>query len=463
MDVFQLRPRKNKPTSRIEIALRSKPRDYVPGSGPPLQRVCLLPPQDSTAYIVERILLPSPGPAADGKPLPKRMTYVIGWRDLPAARDLVPAMKILDYVSPRALEEWEFNMETELDEDRKMLAHEMHTGGDKKGRPPAHTGIESAAVAELDSGTPTRMKMGAMSLSTPRKTRPEDFDGLSDDDSGSPSMQIAREARWYLSDEVDLVDDSKQSGLEPEWGSRGLGAIGGNGTSQEAHDLASAPTSRPAPRPFGLSGTQTEGFTPFNGVSRQQPTSKATKRSLEPTHTTHSSKKTPIKRPKPRKKSDMSAKWTPAARPVLDNDGEPAWVVKRLEDMAVYDVEGRGLVRYFQVRWEGDWPPDQNPTWEPEENIPSNIVRNFLKRGKKRKRASTGRASTGRTPRAIKTSLGAGIHYKSVSEAFAGEVADDTLEPNRGENTADNDDARDARVTAGFIQDSDNESELFVI
>ncbi|KAJ3479200.1 hypothetical protein NLG97_g8384 [Lecanicillium saksenae] len=45
--------------------------------------------------------------------------------------------------------------------------------------------------------------------------------------------------------------------------------------------------------------------------------------------------------------------------------------------MELYDVKGQGLVRYFKVRWEGDWPPEQNPTWEPEENIPDDLVREF--------------------------------------------------------------------------------------
>ncbi|KAM4062536.1 hypothetical protein HRG_011257 [Hirsutella rhossiliensis] len=202
-------------------------------------------------------------------------------------------MKILDYVSPRALKEWESNMEAELDGDRKKLAHEKHAGGE---------------------------------ASTSHRTRLEGFDGLSNDEGGIPSMQIAREARWYMADdfEVDVVDDGKQSALESEWGTWGLGAI--------AH----------------------------------------------------------------------------------------AWVVKRLENMAVYDVEGRGLVRYLQMRWEGNWPPDRNPTWESEENIPSKM------------------------------------------RSLANKVTDDTLGSNHGEDGAD-DDVRDAGVTSAFGQEGDDEGEPFII
>ncbi|KAG5915680.1 hypothetical protein E4U61_004395, partial [Claviceps capensis] len=59
--------------SSFVVAIRSRPR-YIPGTGPALQPPRLLPLAVSTGYIVERILLPSPGLAADGRPLPKRMT-----------------------------------------------------------------------------------------------------------------------------------------------------------------------------------------------------------------------------------------------------------------------------------------------------------------------------------------------------------------------------------------------------
>ncbi|KAH7312466.1 hypothetical protein B0I35DRAFT_57475 [Stachybotrys elegans] len=104
--------------TRIVVQLRARPAPYVPRSGPRLEPPRLQLPSDSTAYIVDRILLPSPGPAADGRPLPRRMTYIVGWHDLPAARALVPAMRILEYVSPLVLEEWEWQLELGLDEER---------------------------------------------------------------------------------------------------------------------------------------------------------------------------------------------------------------------------------------------------------------------------------------------------------------------------------------------------------
>ncbi|KAL6862612.1 hypothetical protein ACO1O0_002848 [Amphichorda felina] len=190
---------------QVVVSLNAKPRDYVPNSGPSLHRITLLPPQDSTAYIIERILLPPNEIAHDGKPRPKRMTYIVGWRDLPAATLLVPAMDILEYVSPRELENWESALEQELSEDRARLEEEKMkkisqpvVGIEKKkkrGRPPAHAQIELAVAAELetDEDTPkSRLMGGALSLSTPQKNRMKDFRGLSGDET-SPSRQLERE------------------------------------------------------------------------------------------------------------------------------------------------------------------------------------------------------------------------------------------------------------------------------
>jgi len=138
-------------------------------------------------------------------------------------------------------------------------------------------------------------------------------------------------------------------------------------------------------------------------------------------------------------------------------------VVKRLEDDAVYDVEGKGLVRYFKVRWEGDWPPEQNPTWEPEENIPPNMVRTYYKRGKQRKqyvkRASIDAAKKDKNLTQTKLSWGNARKYSSVSEAFAGgdELADTHMQGMNG------DDGGLGNGTQGGGDDGEDEEEVFVV
>ncbi|KAH8713689.1 hypothetical protein HC256_006813 [Beauveria bassiana] len=211
---------------KITIPLPSRPADYVPNSGPPLRRLALQPPADSTAFIDDRILLPPSGLAADGRPLPKRMRYIVGWRDLPAARLLVSAMDVLDYVSPHALEEWEYSMELELDVDRARLAAErqaLKTQQTLLGRadelplpkaarpPPHHTSIEAAVVAETEGGDGEqgRLRGGALSLSTPKKRKMDDFlDGYTSDE--SPSEQLLFDIAKSAQKEADSLSPGKE-------------------------------------------------------------------------------------------------------------------------------------------------------------------------------------------------------------------------------------------------------------
>ncbi|RCI09930.1 hypothetical protein L249_8617 [Ophiocordyceps polyrhachis-furcata BCC 54312] len=439
----KLRTRKGKPgPGRLVVPLPSRPPPYQPGSGPPLQRIRLLPPRDSTAYIVERILLPSPGPApADGKPLPRRMAYIVGWSDLPAARLLVPVMQVLEYVSPRALEEWEANMELELDEDRRILAEEKGSSGtQRKARPPAHTEIESAAVAEAETDAQSRPKVSAMSLSTPKKARLEDFEGFTDYEEGSPSGQLARESAWQEDegDEIRVISDLPDA-TAPGW------PLPEEEEEEEGGGGFTAPSTTPqfasasATQHFSLLSSQTltsggnlsqgvsGGFTPFNQNRRLYSMPQAPRPSGVPSHMTPTKTQ---RQSKPRKKSTPAKKADAAPEPAAAMaQQEEDWVVKDIQDVQLYEVEGRGLVRYFKVLWEGSWPPDQNPTWEPEENLPPNMVRNYFKLSKKKRKARANRFKTKKkkttSTSTTTTMLGTGLHYRSVSEAFAGELADD--------------------------------------
>ncbi|KAM0741639.1 hypothetical protein ACQRIT_004496 [Beauveria bassiana] len=346
---------------KITIPLPSRPADYVPNSGPPLRRLALQPPADSTAFIDDRILLPPSGLAADGRPLPKRMRYIVGWRDLPAARLLVSAMDVLDYVSPHALEEWEYSMELELDVDRARLAAErqaLKTQQTLLGRadelplpkaarpPPHHTSIEAAVVAETEDGDGEqgRLRGGALSLSTPKKRKMDDFlDGYTSDE--SPSEQLFFDIAKSAQKEDDSLSPGKEESDDkvPEISKRQKSTFQETKTGYQ-HDATTdvyAFYKKVQPTAFGIG---------CNALSTYQ--------------------------------LDVFDSSSEA-------DDETDWAVDRIEDMELYDVEGRGLVRYFKVRWEGDWPPDQNPTWEPEENLPDDLIHEFCRTFKSRKKGSS--------------------------------------------------------------------------
>ncbi|KAF6804314.1 chromo domain-containing protein [Colletotrichum sojae] len=95
-------------------------RAYRPGTGPRLRPVTLIPPRDTTAYIRDEFFVP-PDLSRDGK---KRLQYAVGWTDLPAARLVVDAERVHEYVSPLAYEEWCTARAAERDEEERRVEEE---------------------------------------------------------------------------------------------------------------------------------------------------------------------------------------------------------------------------------------------------------------------------------------------------------------------------------------------------
>ncbi|KEY68077.1 hypothetical protein S7711_05490 [Stachybotrys chartarum IBT 7711] len=482
--------RRDAPRGRLVVQLPRKPANYVSGSGPPLQSVHLALPRDSTAYILDRILLPSPGPAKDGKPLPKRMTYIVAWRDLPAARALVPAMRILEYVSQPAVEEWEFELERELDEERERLTKkpspipatsQSNTGKRKRGRPPAHSKIEGPVdlVEETTHNSEKekrRRKAGAMSLSTPKKSKLIGFEGLSDEET-SPSRQIEEEKLQRATTQAgDQVEDEEEQGMDldapddttkeldhtrriPEPVEKPLSSQNKNPENRyefsslfpdklqrhpsESYMLPRDPSTRQP-----LQGTLLATWRPTNSRSpvsyselpelrpSREPGHPPRQYSHDILHVSQSGSllgtgQTQLTNgsgePLPKKPTARQPKQTPVPPPAIPSrrtaplpgtggaPNEPIWEVKRLEGDSLFEVEGQGLVRYFKVRWEGDWPPDQNPSWEPEENIPATLIQQYLRKAGKKKKATPRKKTLTQTtiPWAFERK------YSSVSEAVA--------------------------------------------
>jgi hypothetical protein len=401
------------------------------------------------------------------------MTYIVGWHDLPAARVLVPAMKILDYVSPWVLEEWEYSFELELEEERAKLAedkqrekreevHQAQQGGaavrdkksrkkgQKRGRPPTHkhTQIEAGAVAlpeTVEEASRARMKPGTMSLSTPQKTRLVDFEDLSDED-GTPSRQTqpARGATLPTVEDMDVgiseeegarVDNHGHSSQKPSeilrapkitpvplptfpQSNAGMQRnLHGMFTTMNAgsglSSVSSSKSSTPVPLPVLPSLRPTQSMTPAPApqpstsqtwASLQNGTRAASVSVVRPPMTTvlppvvpPSAGSTPSVSSRPTSSNSQTGTSKPPkkrrkkAKPLLDENGAAVWLVKRIEDDCLFDVEGKGIERLYKVRWEGDWPPEQNPTWEPAANLPESMIRNWHKTAPKiRARLSKG-------------------------------------------------------------------------
>lgn len=219
-------------------------------------------------------------------------------------------------------------------------------------------------------------------------------------------------------------------------------------------DAARAP---PSSKPPHTSDAQYGGFTPTNSftpVSGHFP--RPPKRPVdEPPFAAGSNQGTTltakIKKERKKKAPKLShPPKEPAAEPSAEPQAEEEYVVKRLEDDSV--VEG---IQYFKVRWEGDWPPEQNPTWEPQDNISAKLVKAYLKRkaekAKNRKNMGKNVAGSSRSkPKEKHQSTleqwASNLNYSSVSEAFEGQAELDQM---NGKIYCDDDGAKDDEGLGG--------------
>ncbi|KAB5551247.1 hypothetical protein GE09DRAFT_1125509 [Coniochaeta sp. 2T2.1] len=186
------RPGGKKPTKvTIDILLHSQPKRLFLAELPP-PPISLLPPRDSTAFIVSKLVLPVPLNVPRDYVPQRRMFYTIGWTDLPSARVCVDAAKVLEYVSPRELEDWEYNDQLRREEEQRRAAaapapapqlEKKRPGRPRKG--PAQAQREAAAAAigveavalesEAEDVRADNKAVAGPSLSTPSKRKLEEL------------------------------------------------------------------------------------------------------------------------------------------------------------------------------------------------------------------------------------------------------------------------------------------------
>ncbi|KAI1383571.1 uncharacterized protein F4822DRAFT_421048 [Hypoxylon trugodes] len=141
-----------KPKTRVQISLPSKPRPYRPGDGPPLAPLRIVPENDSDAFIIDKRVLPDI--TANGKPK-LQMYYVVGWRDLPAARATILATKVHEYVSPREVEDFEYRDLLERDEEIERQEAEKNRKAELAAKKKKAAKSTSATSTSTRPSTPT--------------------------------------------------------------------------------------------------------------------------------------------------------------------------------------------------------------------------------------------------------------------------------------------------------------------
>lgn len=540
-----------KPALQFHIPIRPRPPKYRPGSGPPPPRIDLRPVHDSDAFIVDKVVLPR------GRLLPheharqRRCYYIIGWPDLPAARPVVEASRVLDYVSPRTLEDWEYQdalrreEEREKEEEAEKRAaatdNEVVTGADgvqpgakrRRGRPPRAMMIaaEPPPEPELNSEQEEMIhkRMRGPSLSTPQKSRLAQLvaeeEILEQLEGAGENAEAAVHRQLEGLGEV-ISDGDENVGMAENLGSLRLSSAVPGRSSGESSRASSARPSIGNP-PGSLARTATTAGMVAHAAALSSPSRRTRDRNSpaspsrsaqvmkrpaisttpiplpshysqliklpkshskdqvattdprpqvgagqgsgstplqsDPSHSRHSSSAntsapctsgfTPIggsfprppKRPaesspisavaptrtKAKKGKNRQAELTreedevPTEVIVLPDpgldliQGEEEYIVKRLE--GDYILDG---IHWFKVRWEGDWPDDKNPTWEPRQNIAEKLVKEYLKRKAKRGAHRLSRPKSKKQAKTKQTSLLAdwARGYSSVADAFDGQA-----------------------------------------
>ncbi|KAI2472400.1 hypothetical protein F4781DRAFT_360685 [Annulohypoxylon bovei var. microspora] len=227
---------------------------------------------------------------------------------------------------------------------------------------------------------------------------------------------------------------------------------------------AATPSAPPSQTPKPKTSPQHHGFTPAGRSSGHWP-SETPKASIE------AAADSPLNRPAVHSSLPKKRTHAPKPKPAATTNQGRVWVVLRLEGDKLVHAHGR-RTRYFKVRWAGDWPPDQNPTWEPEDNIAPGLVQRYLK--SKPKAAARRRTTGSPTKNGVNSPLRAHPlalkrKYSSVAEAFAGDADDlDELRNSAESGGEANGGAAvkgKSRRSAGYAyyEDEEGEDEILVV
>ncbi|KAH6650380.1 hypothetical protein F5144DRAFT_43234 [Chaetomium tenue] len=468
-------------------------RKYVPGSGPPPPRIALAPPRDSTGYIIDQFILPTD---KDMTTTARRQVhYHIGFTDLPAVKLLIPCHKVLDYVSPRDLEEWEYQNLDKKQEQARQLREKQQAAPIKKksGRPPKIP-MEDFGMPLAGSAEETRLlaqQVAGPSLSTPQKRKlgrvsdEEGFEYTSNGESDDAAIARQLDGKYgfhHIGSESDTVDAESEDPLAlpydtpvaetpPRAGSLTQAVnnsfpvrskitplkTGSSGSSAPAappqkdtptfgglhpvwaHAFGQRRRSDEPPKPPGQDGNSQGSRTPWLPAVQSQPkpasnagsgSGMANRHPKDPTsrlptpsaaaYSTIASDSSARKRKEPasngkKQRKPKKQKVEPQNEPVADE-----WEVKDLLDDQWFIEQGVKVHRYL-VLWEGDWPEDQNPTWEPAQNVQD---QSLINRYEKKKKASLLKPQR-KAQQTLQQHL-AGAKYSSVAEAFEGDINEQT-------------------------------------
>lgn len=425
--------------SRIEILISPRPGRHVMtgGLGPALAPLHITPEDDSTARIHGKEIWTLGGGGGGGGGergggqgtggAKLQLHYIVKWSDLPAASILVQADKILDYVSPRHFEDYEYRLslerdaaaealrrerEQEQEQEQAKRAAQQQTALHQQGAGPS-TSTATPKRAGRRPGRPSKAEMLRRKRENGQANIEVVLPSVGSPAASGPSLSTPQKPRNVVSDLLAVEEDSGDGDNMVDEDDDVLLQTHNNGYVIDPASSGAAAHTRPSPvtrSPQKSRVAGSGGFTPAARSSGRWPSDSSHRadESLSPSvpavgGTAGSSRKRKREgkvkgkaKAKGKGKGKEKEARGPPAPPAQE---EPVYVVESLEDQQYFDIKGEPKL-YFLVRWEGNWPPDQNPTWEPSENLPPKLVRRYLR--------NQAKADVGR--------------YSSVADAFEGDL-----------------------------------------
>ncbi|ROV90396.1 hypothetical protein VPNG_10027 [Cytospora leucostoma] len=188
LNISKMMVKRELPPIQFDIPIISQHLKHKLGSGPPPPHVNLRLEHDTDAFIIDKIVLPLEPFTHRNDPRQRRVYYIIGWPDLLAARPVIDATKVLEYVSPRTLEDWEYQDALRREEAREAEDRATQNGRSvavttagqksgvkrKPGRPPRARMMDAPPpepILDSDQEEELQRRKSGPSLSTPRKSR----------------------------------------------------------------------------------------------------------------------------------------------------------------------------------------------------------------------------------------------------------------------------------------------------
>ena len=420
----------------FDFVVYERPK-YVPGSGPPLQPIDVLPANDRDGFIEDYI-------SGSENSLPR---YIVGYEDEPQLKVTVRPQNILDWVSARTYENFEHERSLrtarEAEEallrrirekdERKELKLKMReearsrgqisrtTTPDKKrrGRPPG-SGKKFAVV--IPSPSPKRRRLSSEIEATEDEEPTPRVPSFSHPSLSQPSLSTPSRQRG-LAEIVIASSETEEDEVDME------DAL----NAQIYGSMAAAPShgrildSSPGPLNLGRSLSQTTSM----GEQDSMPSLSDKARQLNaedyvynPLHSTGSKKHQRSSDDLPMENSHKKPRSNSASQPrfintidisddedtpraprhtkhsthaehdpttngvgdaIEDKNGdvefpeEPEWDVRGILDHQTKRIDGQ-RVTYYLIDWEGDY----DPSWEPAENIDDEMIRDYKRSAKYR-------------------------------------------------------------------------------